>query len=84
MKMNLPQYVLTVINLLEYKTNIVAKEFDILCFTSILCIFFSCRCPTSKGHFFLKQINSESLFCLVPILGYIIHFGAQPPHCDMS
>ena len=64
MKMNLPQYVLTATNIFRYKTNILSKEFDILCFTSILCIFFSHRCPTSKGHFFRKQINSETLFWL--------------------
>ena len=45
MKMNLPQYVLTDTNLFEYKTNTVSKEFDILYFTSIVCIFFGYRCP---------------------------------------
>ena len=33
-KINFPEYVLTVTNLLEYKINIVAKKLDILCFTS--------------------------------------------------
>ena len=41
MKINLPQHVLTVTNVLEYKINIVAKKLDILCFTSILCASFS-------------------------------------------
>ena len=64
-KINLPQYVLTVTNLLEYKINIVANKLDILCFTSILCIFFMSRSLTSKGYFFPKQINSECLFWLM-------------------
>ena len=65
MKMNLPQYVITVTNIFRYETNILSKECDILSFTSILCIFFRFRCPTSEEHFFLKQINSESLFWLI-------------------
>ena len=61
-KINLPQYVLTVTNVLGYKINIVAKKLDILCFTSILCIFFNSRCLTSKGHFFRNKLIAKVCF----------------------
>ena len=56
---------------LQIQNKIVSKKLDILCFTSILCIFVSCRCLTSKEHFFLKQINSESLFWSRQVLGLL-------------
>ena len=49
MKMNLPQYGLTIISLKEYETNIVLKEFDILCFTSICCATETGGTPPATG-----------------------------------
>ena len=51
MKMKVPQYVLTSINLLEYRTNSLLNDFDILCFTSILYIFLVADVLTVKSIF---------------------------------
>ena len=60
-KINPPQYVLTVTNLFGYKTNI-SKEFDILCFTSILCIF---SVVDVLGNFFLNKLIAKVCFVLI-------------------
>ena len=50
------EYVLIVISLIECKTSIQSKEFDVLCFTFML------------STISLKQINSEILFCFLTSL----------------
>ena len=58
---------MVVINLLDCKISNILDlilGFNILRFTSVLCIFFSYKVCPSKGKFLLKQINSNILFCL--------------------
>ena len=60
--MNLFQYILTVTNLFEYKTNIVPKNLIFLVSLLYSESFSVVDVLTSKGYFFLKQINSECSF----------------------
>ena len=55
MKMNIPQYVLTVSQSVEMQNNI-SKDFDTLYFTAIFCILLVVHVLNSKGNFFLKQL----------------------------
>ena len=81
--MNLPQYVLIVTNLLEYKINIVAKRLDILCFTSILCIFVNSRCLTSKGHFSWNKLIAKVCFDWGdPSIWFHVPSGGYPGLCS--
>ena len=52
MKINLSEYVLTIINMLEGETNTISRELDILCFNFIICTLFSCRCSHKERAFF--------------------------------
>ena len=78
-KMNIPQHVLTVTNLFEYKTNSVSKESDITLFHFFtLCLFSVVDVLTSKGYiFFLKEINTETLFCTVSTFIQLLALASQ-------
>ena len=61
--MNLPQYVLTVTNFLGTQQTLYQKNLIFFVSLQYSVSFSAVDVLTSKGHFFLKQINSESLFC---------------------
>ena len=72
--MNIPQICLTITNLFEYKTKLYQN--NLIFFVSLLYSvpFSVVDVLTSKGHFFLKQINSETLFWIhIPVLAKNIY-----------
>ena len=50
------------------KISIKLKEFDILCLTSMLCIFFSYKVYPNKGKFFIKTNQQQHIALPVTLI----------------